>query len=118
MVGVRTCPFEENKNVGVQQTHDRSGQLDKCSDAVHHEIKMLDTNNELLRERIEEDMDFKIPRIRLGLPHSVLKHAQSTSVRELIQKIENHPNRHALQRDVQQSQSVNRLIPSVKNQNN
>ena len=32
----------------------------------------------------EADMDFRIP----GLPHSVVKHAQSTSVRELIRKIE------------------------------
>ena len=48
-------------------------------------------------------MDFKIP----GLPHSIVKHAQSASVREMIQKIENHPNRHALQRDLQQSQSLN-----------
>ena len=39
------------------------------------------------------DMDFRIP----GLPYSVVKHAQSTSVRQLIQKIENHPDRHALQ---------------------
>ena len=46
-------------------------------------------------------MDFKIP----GLPHSIVKHAQSTSIQELIQKIENHPNGHALQRDLQQSQS-------------
>ena len=30
----------------------------------------------------EADMDFRIP----GLPHSVVKHVQSTSVRELIQK--------------------------------
>ena len=62
MIGVQTCPSEENKNVGVEQTHDRSGQPDKCSDAVHHEIKTLNTDNELIRERIEEDMDFKIPR--------------------------------------------------------
>ena len=48
-------------------------------------------------------MDFKIP----GLPHSTVKQLQSASVRELIQKIENHPNRHALQRDLQQSQSFN-----------
>ena len=41
----------------------------------------------------EVNMDFRSP----GLPHSVVKHAQSTSVRELIQKIENHPDRHALQ---------------------
>ena len=103
MIGVQTCLSEENKNVGVEQTHDRSGQPDKCSDAVHHEIKMLDTDNEFLRERIEEDMDFKIP----GLPHSTVKQLQSANVRELIQKIENHPNRHALQRDLQQSQSFN-----------
>ena len=45
----------------------------------------------------------KIP----GLPHSSVKQLQSASVRELIQKIENHPNRHALQRDLQQSQSFN-----------
>ena len=45
---------------------DRSGQLDKHNVAVqgdpevHHEIKMLNIDNELIRERIEEDMDFKI----------------------------------------------------------
>ena len=38
---------------------------------------------------------------------------QSTSVRELIQKIENHPNRHVLQQDLRQ----NHLIHSVQNQN-
>ena len=49
----------------------------------------------------EVNMDFRIP----GLPHSVVKHAQSTSVRELIQKIENHPDRHALQQDLRQNQA-------------
>ena len=48
-------------------------------------------------------MDFKIP----GLPHSTVKQLQSASVRQLIQKIENHPHRHALQRDLQQSKSFN-----------
>ena len=55
-------------------------------------------------------MDFRIP----GLPHSVVKHAQSTSVRQLIQKIENHPNRHALQQDLRQNQSFNRFSPESK----
>ena len=36
-----------------------------------------------------------------------MKQLHSASVREFIQKIENHPNRHALQRDLQQSQSFN-----------
>ena len=51
----------------------------------------------------EADMAFRIP----GLPHSVVKYAQSTRVRQLIQKIENHPDRHALQKDLRQNQSFN-----------
>ena len=116
VISVQTCPSEENKNVRVEQTHDRSGQPDKHNVAVqddpevYHEIKTLNTDNEAIRERIEEDMDFKIP----GLPHSIVKQLQSASVRELIQKIENHPNRHALQRDLQQSQSFNPFSPESK----
>ena len=58
----------------------------------------------------EADMDFRIP----GLPHSVVKDVQSTSVRELIQKIEKDLNRHALQRDLRQSQSFNPFSPESK----
>ena len=43
---------------------------------VYHEAGTLNIDDETLRERIEADMDFKIP----GLPHSIVKHAQSTSV--------------------------------------
>ena len=50
-------------------------------------------------------MDFRIP----GLPHSIVKHAQSASVRQLI-----HTNRHALQRDLRQSQSFNPFSPESK----
>ena len=63
---------------------------------VHREITTLTTDNELTRERTEED-----------IPHSTVKQLQSASVRELIEKLENHPNRHALQRDLQQNQSLN-----------
>ena len=73
----------------------------RAAPELHREITTLNTDNELIRERIEEDMDFKIP----GLPHSIVKQLQSASVRELIQKIENHPNRHALQQDLRQNQS-------------
>ena len=48
-------------------------------------------------------MDFRIP----GLPHSVVKHAESSRVRELFQKIENHPDRHALQQDLRQNKAYN-----------
>ena len=71
---------------------------------------MLNIDDETLRERIQADMDFKIP----GLPRSIVKHAQSTSIRELIQKIENHPYRHALQQDLRQNQSFNPFCPESK----
>ena len=71
-------------------------------------IVVHDENHELMMVK-KADMDFRIP----GLPHSVVKHAQSTSVRQLIQKIENHPDRHALQQDLRQ----NHLLLSVPNQN-
>ena len=105
-----------SEDIRVEQTHDRSGQPDKQTikrqDApeVHREITMLNTDNELTREIIEEDIDFKIP----GLPHSTVKQMHGANVRELIQKIENHPHRHALQRDLQQSQSFNPFSPESK----
>ena len=71
---------------------------------------MLNTDNELTREIIEENIDFTIP----GLPHSTVKQLQSASVRDLIQKIENHPHRHALQRDLLQSHSFNPFSPESK----
>ena len=51
---------------------------------------------------------------RQRLPNSIVKQTQSVSVRELSQKIENHPNRHALQRDLRQSQSFNPFSPESK----
>ena len=107
---------EDSKSLNVEQTRDRTGRLVDDAVAVqddpqvHHEAETLNIDDETLRERIEADMDFKIP----GLPHSIVKHAQSTSVRELIQKIENHPNRHALQQDLRQNQSFNPFQSRIK----
>ena len=47
----------------------------------------------------EVDIDFRIS----GLPHSVVKQAENSRVRELVKKIENHPHRQDLQADVQQN---------------
>ena len=104
-----------SENIRVEQTHDRSGQPDERNSSkahtikeqrapeVHRELALLNTDNEFNREIIEEDIDFNIP----GLPQSTVKQLHSASVRELIQNIENHPHRHALQRNLQQSQSFN-----------
>ena len=47
----------------------------------------------------EVDIDFRIS----GLPHSVVKQAENSRVRELAKKIENHPHRKDLQADLQQN---------------
>ena len=39
---------------------------------------------------------------------------RGTSVRELIQKIENHPDRHALQQDLRQNQAKKPFSPESK----
>ena len=104
-----------SENTRVEQTHDGSGQPDERNSSSahtvkeqhapeeHREIASFNTDNEFNRAINQEDIDFNIP----GLPHSTVKQLHGASVRELIQKIENHPNRHALQRDLQQSQPFN-----------
>ena len=47
----------------------------------------------------EVDIDFGIS----GLPHSVVKQAEISRVREFVKKIENHPHRQDLQADLQQN---------------
>ena len=92
----RSSHESTNFNVGDETDHDRTGTPVVCRDASHaqgHEQSMLN----------EVNIDFRIP----GLPHSVVKQAENSRVRELVKKIENHPHRHALQRDLQQNEAYN-----------
>ena len=108
-------PDNLSENTRVEQTHDGSGQPDERNSSSTHTVKeqfapednrdiaSFNTDNEFNRAINEEDIDFNIP----GLPHSTVKRSHGVNVRNLIQKIENHPQRHALQRDFQQSQQFN-----------
>ena len=130
---IQTRSSEDSKSLNVEHTHDRTGRpvantaAAEDDSQVCHEAETLNVDDEVLRKRMEKsivvhdenhepmmvheaDMDFRIPR----LPHSVVKHAQSTSVRQLIQKIENHPNRHSLQQDLRQDQPFNPFSPESK----
>ena len=101
----QTRSSEDSKSLNVEQTRDRTGRLVtdiaavQDDSQVYHEANTLNVDEEVFRERMEKsivvhdenhelmmvnkaDIGFKIP----GLPHSVVKHAQSTSVRELIHK--------------------------------
>ena len=129
---------EDSKDPHVVLAHERTRRLvvetntenapDDCQTRVFHESETFNVGDKTLRVRTERpvvdhdnlsheqtmlneaDMDFRIQ----GLPHSVVKQSQSTSVRELIQKIENHPDRHALQQDLRQNQACNPLSPESK----
>ena len=57
----------------------------------------------------EVNIDFRIS----GLPHSVVKQAENSRVRELVKKIENNPHRQSLQDDLQQNNAYN---PFCENQ--
>ena len=76
----------------------------------HREIASFNSNNEFNRAINEEDIDFNFR----GVPHSTVKQLHSVSVREWIQKIENGPIRHALQRDLQQKSIIQSLQPKNK----
>ena len=110
----RTLSWLNCKSLNVEQTYERTERPVATLNTVEAQDRneTFNKNGKIrcwwwrkswIKDVNEADMDFRIP----GLPHSVVKHAQNTSVRQLIQKIENHPNRHAIQRDLQQSQSFN-----------
>ena len=100
--GSKTRSFHESisSNVGGETIRDRTGQPVIDHDNLSHEQTMLN----------EVNMDFRIP----GLPHSVVKQAESSRVRELVKKIENHPDRHALQQDLQQNKAYNQFSAKSK----
>ena len=87
-------------NVADETIHDRTGQPVVNSDESGHEQTMLN----------EVNLDFRIP----GLPHSVVKQAESSRVRELVKKIKNHPDRLALQLDLQQNKAYNPFSATSK----
>ena len=99
----RSSDDSKSFNVGDETNHDRTAQLVVCRDASHepgNEQSMLN----------EVNIDFRIP----GLPDYVVKQAQNSRVRELVKKIENHPDRHALQQDLRQNQAYNPFSPESK----
>ena len=69
----------------------------------NRDIASSNADNEFTRAISEENIDFNIP----GLPHSAVNQSHGANVQDLIQKIENHPQRHALQSDLQQRQQFN-----------
>ena len=89
----------KNANLDEDANHDRTGRPVVCSQPVGSSS----TFNEV-------DIDFRIS----GLPHSVVKQAENSRVRELVKKIENHPHRQDLQGDLQQNNAYNPFCEKSK----
>ena len=107
-------PDKLSENIRVKHAHDGTGELVKSSASTHtvkeqfvpeenRDIASFNADNEFNRETDEENIDFNIP----GLPHSAVKRSHGVNVQNLIRKMENHPQRRALQSDLQQHRQFN-----------
>ena len=103
-------PEKLSEDIRVKHAHDGAGQpVEPSSSSTHivkeqffpeenRDIASFNADNEFNRAINEENIDFKIP----GVPNSTVKRSHGVNVQNLIQKIENHPQRQALQSDLQQ----------------
>ena len=103
-----------SEDIRVMHAHDGTGELVKSSasthivkeqfvPAEHRDIASSNADNEFNRATDEENIDFNIP----GVRNSTVKRSHGVNVQNLIQKIENHPQRQALQSDLQQHRAFN-----------
>ena len=103
-----------SEDIRVMHAHDGTGEPVKSSasthtvteqfvPAEHRDIASFNADNEFNRATDEENIDFNIP----GVPNSTVERSHSINVHNLIQKIENHPQRQALQSDLQQHRAFN-----------
>ena len=107
-------PEKMSEDIRVKHAHDGTGELVESSASTHivkeqfaleehRDIASFSADNEFNRAIDEENIAFNIP----GLPHSTVKRSHGVNVQNLIQKIENHPQRQALQSDRQQHRAFN-----------
>ena len=108
-------PEKLSENTRVKQAHDGTGQLvernsstaptvkEQFAPEENRDIASFNTDNEFNRAINEESIDFNIP----GLPQTAVKQSHGVNVQNLIQKIENHPHRRAIQSDLQQHRQFN-----------
>ena len=105
-------PDDLSENTRVKQAHDRSGQPDERNSSSAHTVKeqfapeenrdnsTWTTNSTVQATRRTSTSKFQDY-------HSAVERSHGNKVQNLIQKIENHPHRHALQSDLQQRRPFN-----------
>ena len=106
-------PVKLSEDIRVMHAHDGTGEPVKSSASTHtvkeqfvpaeHRDTASSNANKFNRATDEENIDFNIP----GVPNSTVKRSHGVNVHNLIQKIENFPQRQALQSDLQQHRAFN-----------
>ena len=94
---------EDNR---VMKNHDRTGKLVEASSHKVQEVGSLEHRDDANKFNFaidDENIDFNIS----GVPNAMVKRSHSINVHNLIQQIENHPQRQALQDDLQQHRAFN-----------
>ena len=96
----------ERKKKRVLKSHDRTGQpvegrLHKVQEDGY--LKNRDDADKFNLAMDDENIDFNIS----GVPDATVKRSQSISVHDLIQKIESHPQKEAIQNDLEQHRPFN-----------
>ena len=90
----------------VMRNHDRTGKLVEGSSHKVQEVGSLENRDDANKFNLamdDENIDFNIS----GVPNAMVKRSQSINIHNLIQQIENHPQREALQSDLQQHRAFN-----------
>ena len=90
----------------VLRNHDRTGEpvegrLHKVQEVGY--LKNRDDADKFNLAMDDENIDFNIS----GVPNAMVKRSQSISVHDLIQKIESHPQKEAIQNDLEQHRPFN-----------
>ena len=105
-------PVKLSEDIRVMHAHDGTGEPVKSSASTHtvEEFVPAETRdtassnaNKFNLATDEENINFNIP----GVPNSMVKRSHGVNVHNLIQRIENHPQRQALQSDLQQHRPFN-----------
>ena len=101
----------EQENLSERNSSSAHTVKEQFAPEENRDIASFNTDNEFNRANNEENIDFNIP----GLPHSAVQQSHGVNVQNLIQKIENHPHRHALQSDLQQHRQLNLFSKESRN---
>ena len=97
----------EKKEEQHVRNHDGSGKPDgeerlhKVQEDCH--LKNRDDADKFNLAMDDENIDFNIS----GIPDATVKRSQSINIHDLIQRIESHPQKEAIQNDLEQHQSFN-----------